>query len=69
MEKHIKTILIISAAVNLILLVAVGWLLLDMGVLKAEVQVKTLENQMNQNTQTLQDVVNFLNQSIQNAKK
>lgn len=69
MEKHIKTILIISAAVNLILLVAVGWLLLDMGVLKAENQVKTLENQMNQNTQTLQDVVNFLNQSIQNAKK
>lgn len=61
MEKHIKTILIISAAVNLILLVAVGWLLLDMGVLKAENQVKTLENQMNQNTQTLQDVVNFLN--------
>ena len=61
--------LIISLAVNLILLVVVGWVLLDMGVLKAQTEVSNLQNQVlviqnqtNLSTTNIQQIIGVLKQ-------
>jgi len=61
--------LIISLAVNLILLVVVGWVLLDMGVLKAQIEVSNLQNQVlviqnqtNLSTTNIQQIIGVLKQ-------
>ena len=58
-------ILMVSLIVNFILIIIIGYLLFDAGVLQGEKKVLKIQNQVNQNTQTIQQIVNFLNQSIQ----
>ena len=58
-------ILMVSLIVNFILIIIIGYLLFDAGVLQGEKKVLEIQNQVNQNTQTIQQIVNFLNQSIQ----
>ena len=57
--------LITSLIVNLILIIIIGYLLFDAGVLQGEKKVLKIQNQVNQNIQNIQQIVNFLNQSIQ----
>ena len=57
--------LITSLIVNFILIIIIGYLLFDAGVLQGEKKVLEIQNQVNQNTQNIQQIVNFLNQSIQ----
>jgi len=57
--------LITSLIVNFILIIIIGYLLFDAGVLQGEKKVLKIQNQVNQNVQNIQQIVNFLNQSIQ----
>ena len=57
--------LITSLIVNLILLIVIGWLLLDAGAIRNKLEISEIRNQLNQTNNTVQQIVNFLNQSIQ----
>ena len=61
----LKKFLIISISINLILLAAIGYLLLDVGTVKANLRVSELEKQTILNSQNIQQIIGFLNQSIQ----
>ena len=56
--------LITSLIVNFILIIIIGYLLFDAGVLQGEKSVLKIQNQVNQNIQNIQQIVNFLNQQI-----
>jgi len=57
--------LITSLIVNFILLIVIGWLLLDAGAIRNKLEISEIRNQLNQTNNTVQQIVNFLNQSIQ----
>ena len=61
----LKKFLIISIIINIILLAAIGYLLLDVGTVKANLRVSELEKQTILNSQNIQQIIGFLNQSIQ----
>ena len=59
-----KKLFIISGIINIILLAAIGWLLLDVGAIRNKLEISEIRNQLNQTNNTVQQIVNFLNQNV-----
>ncbi len=60
--------LILSLVVNIILLIVLGYGLLKVGVLQVQNQMTNLTTQTLQNTQTLQQVVGWINGVVQQSQ-
>ncbi len=67
-----KKYLIISLAVNIILVLVIGYFLFDLGILQAEKQlteiksqVSAIQNQVNLNKKNIQDIIDFINSQVQ----
>ena len=61
----LKKFLIISIIINIILLAVIGYLLLDVGIVKANLRVSELEKQTINNSRDIQNIVNFISQNVQ----
>lgn len=59
-----KKILIISLIVNLALIIFAGYLMFDLGIWKTASQINSLVNQTNLNNTQIQQIVNWINQTI-----
>ncbi len=63
-----KKIIIIESAIILVFIIFSGYLLFSLGVYKTQSQIDTLISQSNQNTQTIQQIVGWINQVSQPKK-
>ena len=64
--RYMKKLLIISVIINIILLAGLFYITFDMGILKSQIRVGEIEKQTVINTNSIQQIVGFINSQVQN---